>query len=271
MSLAALDNLVRIGQLKAEPRNVAEVSRRPASADFSKILRAPCMPIHGPMQLMHSHTLRPVNYENSCYIIKNICSYSWNNMEATAAVLFGKTRQAVLGLLFEQPEHAYYLRELARATGVSPGALQHELGQLQKADLVTRSQDGNRVVYRANTAHPVFADLQSIVRKTCGLPAQIKAALDPFAAQICFATLYGSLAKGINHARSDVDLLIVGDLNLQQALAAIGPVEASIGREISVRIFSAKDFRTRREQGEHFTNSVMNGPLTPLIGSPDDA
>lgn len=27
MSLAALDNLVRIGQLKAEPRNVAEVSR----------------------------------------------------------------------------------------------------------------------------------------------------------------------------------------------------------------------------------------------------
>jgi DNA-binding transcriptional ArsR family regulator len=271
MSLAALDNLVRIGQLKAEPRNVAEVSRRPASADFSKILRAPCMPIHGPMQLMHSHTLRPVNYENSCYIIKNICSYSWNNMEATAAVLFGKTRQAVLALLFEQPEQAYYLRELARATGISPGALQHELGQLQKADLVVRSQDGNRVVYRANTAHPVFADLQSIVRKTCGLPAQIKAALDPFAAQICFATLYGSLAKGINHARSDVDLLIVGDLNLQQALAAIGPVEASIGREISVRIFSAKDFRTRREQGEHFTNSVMNGPLTPLIGSPDDA
>ena len=246
-------------------------NRRPASADFSKILRAPCMPIHGPMQLMHSHTLRPVNYENSCYIIKNICSYSWNNMEATAAVLFGKTRQAVLGLLFEQPEQAYYLRELARATGVSPGALQHELGQLQKADLVTRSQDGNRVVYRANTAHPVFADLQSIVRKTCGLPAQIKAALDPFAAQICFATLYGSLAKGINHARSDVDLLIVGDLNLQQALAVIEPVEASIGREISVRIFSAEDFHTRREQGEHFIKSVMSGPLTPLIGSPDDA
>lgn len=67
------------------------------------------------------------------------------------------------------------------------------------------------------------------------------------------------------------DLLIVGDLNLQQALAAIEPVEAGIGREISVRIFTAEDFRARREQGEHFTNSVMNGPLTPLIGSPDDA
>jgi DNA-binding transcriptional ArsR family regulator len=209
--------------------------------------------------------------ENSRYIIKNKCSNYWCDMEATAAVLFGKTRQAVLALLFEQPEQACYLREIARQTGVSPGALQHELGQLQKADLVERIQDGNRVTYRANTAHPVFAELQSIVRKTCGLPAQIKAALQPLAEKIRFAALYGSLAKGVNHARSDVDLLIVGDLNLEQALAVIVPVEARIGRDISVRIYSAEDFRTRREQGEHFITNVMSSPLTPLIGNPGDA
>lgn len=213
----------------------------------------------------------PFSCEAICSIIKNKCSHNWNDMEAAAAVLFGKTRQAVLALLFEQPEQAYYLRELARQTGISPGALQHELGQLQKADLVERGQDGNRVTYRANTAHPVFADLQSIVRKTCGLPAQIKAALQPFAAKIRFAALYGSLAKGSNHARSDVDLLIVGDLSLEQVLAIIVPVEAHIGREISVRIYSTEDFRTRREQGEHFITNVMSGPLTPLIGTPDDA
>ena len=102
-------------------------------------------------------------------------------------------------------------------------------------------------------------------------PAQINAALQPLAGQIRFAALYGSLAKGVNHARSDVDLLIVGDLNLEQALAAIVPVEGRIGREISVRIYSAEDFRTRREQGEHFINNVMSGPLTPLIGSAGDA
>jgi hypothetical protein len=62
-----------------------------------------------------------------------------------------------------------------------------------------------------------------------------------------------------------------GDLNLEQALAAIVPVEARIGREISVRIYSAEDFRTRREQGEHFINNVMSAPLTPLIGNPGDA
>lgn len=192
-------------------------------------------------------------------------------MEAAASVLFGKTRQAALAILFDQPERVYYLRELARQAGISPGALQHELGQLQKADLIERSQDGNRVTYRANTAHPIFPELQSIVRKTCGLPAQIKAGLDPYAGRIRFAALYGSVAKGSNHARSDVDLLIVGDISLEQALAAVVPVESRIGREIGVRLYNAEDFRKRRAQGDPFLNNVLGGPITQLIGTPDDA
>lgn len=208
---------------------------------------------------------------DSCSIIKNDRSRSWNTMEAVASVLFGKTRQAALAILFDQPERAYYLRELARQASISPGALQHELGQLHKADLIERRQNGNRVTYQANTAHPIFSELQSIVRKTCGLPAQIKAGLDPYAGQIRFAALYGSIAKGVNHARSDVDLLIVGDISLEQALAAVVPVESRIGREIGVRLYNAEDFRKRRAQGDQFLHNVLDGPLTQLIGTPDDA
>jgi len=204
-------------------------------------------------------------------IIRNDCSYYWINMEATAAVLFGKARQAVLTLLLEQSGQTFYLREMSRLTGIGPGPLQHELGQLQKADLVVRSQDGNRVSYQANTAHPAFADLQSLVSKTCGLQTQLKAALQPQAAQIAFAAIYGSLAKGTNHARSDVDLLVVGDLGLQQAIAAVAPLENRIGREISVRLYSREEFRERRARQDSFIQSVMAGELVPLLGTPDDA
>ena len=192
-------------------------------------------------------------------------------MEATAAILFGKARQAVLTLLFEQPGQTFYLREISRLTGIGPGPLQHELAQLQKADLVVRAQDGNRVSYQANTRHPVFGDLQSLISKTCGLPAQLKAALQPHAAQIAFATIYGSLAKGTNHARSDVDLLVVGELGLEQAIAAVEPVETRIGREISVRLYSREEFRQRRARQDTFIQGVMAGELMPLLGTPDDA
>lgn len=208
---------------------------------------------------------------NVCTIIKSDRSNNWFDMESTAAVLLGKTRQAVLALLFEQPQKAYYLRELARQTGISSGALQHELAQLHKADLLVRNRDGNRVTYHANMAHPIFSELQSIISKTCGLPAQVEAALLPIAEHIRFAALYGSVAKGSNHALSDVDLLIVGDISLEKVLGAIMPVEARIGREISVRNFNAQDFKTRRQQGEPFISNVLGGPLTILIGAPNDA
>ena len=72
-------------------------------------------------------------------------------MDSAAAVLFGKTRQAVLALLFDQPGASYYLRAMSRMSGIAPGPLQHELTHLHTADLVVRSQDGNRVTYQANT------------------------------------------------------------------------------------------------------------------------
>lgn len=192
-------------------------------------------------------------------------------MEATASVLFGKTRQAVLTLLFEQPGQTFYLREISRLIGIGTGALQHELNQLQKADLIVRAKDGNRVAYQANTLHPVFTDLQSLVSKTCGLPVQIKTALQPLGGQITFAAIYGSLAKGTNHARSDVDLLIVGKLTLEQAIAAVAPIEGHIGREISVRLYSSEEFRQRRAQEDSFIQGVMAGQLMTLLGTPDDA
>ena len=192
-------------------------------------------------------------------------------MDSAAALLFGKTRQAVLAQLFERPEAAMYLRELARQTGISPGPLQHELSLLHKADLVIRSTDGNRVLYRANSAHPIFADLQGIVCKTLGIAPRIKAALMPYEEQTRFVAIYGSIAKGSDHARSDVDLLVVGDVGLEQVIQAIAPIEVQLGREISVRLYTPQEFRQRRSGGDAFLCGVMNGPLIVLSGKADDA
>jgi predicted nucleotidyltransferase len=189
-------------------------------------------------------------------------------MDSTASILFGKTRRAVLSLLFEQPERRFFLRELSRLTGISPGALQHELGRLGRAEIIERAKDGNRVTYRANTSHPVFSELQSIVHKTCGIPGLIKEALAPFEKKIAFAAIYGSMAKGTNHARSDVDLLIVGSLGLDQATQALAPVEKRIDREIGLRLFSREEFRRRRSRKNSFLHRVMSGPLTSVLGDP---
>jgi len=188
-------------------------------------------------------------------------------MDIVATTLFGKARQAVLVQLFEQPHSPLYLREMSRRTGISPGALQRELNQLLQADLILREEDGNRVTYRANTAHPIFSELQGIVLKTCGLPTRIRGALAPLAESIEFAAIYGSLAKGTSHAHSDVDLLVVGNVTLQDLLANLHPVEQQAVREISVRLYSPKDFAARLKKGDTFLAGVLGGALIPLAGN----
>lgn len=191
-------------------------------------------------------------------------------MISATDLLFGKARQAILSRLFDGLAPSFYVRELARYTGISPGALQHELKQLVEADLVLREQDGNRVAYRANTAHPIYPDLLNLVRKTCGLSRQIKTALEPLAEHIEFAAIYGSTAKHSDHSRSDVDLLIVGQVSLSQVLDAVSPLEPVFNREINVRVYSSEQFHQLRHEQQPFLQAVLAGPLDILMGGIDD-
>lgn len=189
------------------------------------------------------------------------------NMESAASVLFGKTRQAVLAVLFAVVDERVHLRELSRRTGIGPGPLQHELSRLVAADLVSRTKDGNRVLYQANTRHPVVSRL---VLKTCGIPEQLRAALAPLSERISLALVYGSVAKGTSHAGSDVDLLVVGSLKLEELLAKLEPTERLLGREVSVRLFKESELKKRRAAGDRFLKSIFAGPTLAVIGSADD-
>jgi predicted nucleotidyltransferase len=191
-------------------------------------------------------------------------------MNSAAAILFGKTRQAVLGALFTVAGERAHLRELARRTGIGPGPLQHELSNLVAADLVTRAKDGNRVVYQANARHPAFEQLRELVLKTCGLPEQLREALAPLDPSVSIALVYGSVARGTSHAKSDVDLLVVGSVKLEELLAALEPVERTVGREISVRLFKPAEFKKRRDGGDRFIRGVLSGHMVPVIGSVHD-
>lgn len=83
-----------------------------------------------------------------------------------AATLFGKTRLQILTLLHGRPGERFYLRQLTSAAGVAVGAAQRELAELTAAGIVRRVVEGRQVYFQANPACPVFAELQSILKKT---------------------------------------------------------------------------------------------------------
>ena len=72
--------------------------------------------------------------------------------------LFGKTRRAVLALLYSHPDESFYLRQLARMTAVGMGSLQRELKQLAEAGIIIRNEIGRQAFFKANPDCPVYQE-----------------------------------------------------------------------------------------------------------------
>lgn len=186
--------------------------------------------------------------------------------QALGAALFGRTRRAVLGLLYSHPDQNFFLRQIARQLAISPGAVQRELSRLSSAGILQRTVFVQQAHYRANPECPIFSELKGIVLKTIGVGDVLRAALLPLRSRIQIAFLYGSLARGDWKKQSDIDLMIVGDVNLEEVVARLASPQATLQREVNPTIYSPAEFETKVSRGHHFLSSVLKAKKLFLIG-----
>jgi len=188
-----------------------------------------------------------------------------------AEALFTAGQRRVLGLLFGQPDRSFFTKELIDLSGIGSGVVQRELTKLLDSGLVLQSLHGNQKHYRANPDASIYDALVDIVQKTMGTAGALRSALLPLAEDIRFAILYGSVAKGSDHAQSDIDVLIVSDtLSLDRVFAALAPAEKALGRTISPTLYTAAEFIRRRKQSNAFLMRVLEGEHVVLLGAEDE-
>jgi len=111
-----------------------------------------------------------------------------------------------------QPDHWWFMTELARHLEVTPSSLQRELESLVASGFLLRRQDGRRIYFKANTESPVFPELKGLVEKTVGIVPELTAAIEKFGGRIKLACYMDRLLGGEEHAVSDMDLMVVGTL-----------------------------------------------------------
>jgi DNA-binding transcriptional ArsR family regulator len=189
-------------------------------------------------------------------------------LDRVARVLFGSTRREVLALLLGRPDERFYLREILRAAGGGSGAVQRELKQLVEAGLVEREARGRQVYFSANKGAAIFAELQAIVEKTAGAVDVLRANLASLQREnrIEVAFIYGSVASGKKSARSDVDVLIVGDVTLADILPAVRAAESRLAREVNPSVYPVKEFRDKVKHGTPFLKRILAGPKLFVVG-----
>ena len=182
--------------------------------------------------------------------------------------LFSSTQQRVLGLLFGNPDRSFYTSEIVKRVRSGTGGVERELSRLHRSGLVTVSKIGNQKHYRADPESPVFEELRGIVLKTFGLTEPLREALAPYGEKIEVAFVYGSVAKLTDTARSDIDVMVIGDdLSYPDLFTAFQRVETHLGRQVNPTFLSRDDWKRKLSQKDSFVDKISAQPKIFLYGA----
>ncbi|MFH1890753.1 MAG: nucleotidyltransferase domain-containing protein [Candidatus Kuenenbacteria bacterium] len=171
----------------------------------------------------------------------------------------------ILGLYFSNPQKKYYLRELSRILDIDPSNLSKKLKQLEKEGFFLSATKGIEKYFYLNQKHPLFEELKSIISKTEGITGSLKKELAKFA-EIKWACIFGSFAKGSERSNSDVDVFIVGDVDFGKVNLKLQELEKKLDREINQVIYTAQEFRNKKKKSP-FLKQVLNNKKIILIGA----
>jgi len=188
-------------------------------------------------------------------------------MKPVLEALFGsQARVRVLALFMQHAGSEYYLREIAQKTGLAVRSVQRVVEALVEVGLLERERRGNSVYFRLDNTFPVLPELKAMFLKTTGLGAALQALLER-AGGIEVAFIYGSVAKGEETAKSDIDLAIVGGISPRRVTAQLAALEKELGREVNATGFASEAWHSRRTRKDHFVTTLLREPKIVLVGS----
>lgn len=145
------------------------------------------------------------------------------------ALITSKTRVRLLVKFFLNPAMSAYLRELSDEFGESTNGIRVELNRMAKAGILQTETRGKTVMYRAQTAHPLYNEISGLVAKYMGLDKIVEDVVQKLGS-LQAAYITGDYAQGKD--TGVVDLVLVGHIDKAYLLTLIEKAEAIINRKI---------------------------------------
>jgi hypothetical protein len=145
-------------------------------------------------------------------------------------LITSKTRVRLLVKFFINVANNGHLRGLADEFNESTNAIRKELNSLSEAGYLTKVSQQNKINYRANTQHPLFATLQHLVFHYIGLPTLVELVLERMGpVQQVYVT--GDYAKGIDSGT--IVVVLVGNALREDYIEQLaGKLSKEIARQV---------------------------------------
>jgi predicted nucleotidyltransferase len=180
-----------------------------------------------------------------------------------------RVRIKLLSYFLLHPQASDHIRALAAEVGAQYNAVWKELNNLEEAGLLQSESTGGRKIYGLNSQFPIIPELRNILLKTVGAGDLLRESLKDLEG-IKEAFIFGSFAEGEPDADSDLDLMLIGDLDVAQVAHIIDELEKKLARDVNYVLFTQEEWKSQLKDGVPFIKNVRDAPKVMLIGSQDD-
>jgi predicted nucleotidyltransferase len=180
-----------------------------------------------------------------------------------------RVRVEILNVFLINPERELYVREVERLTGEDYKNVSMELRNLKGIGLLSSRNEGNLKYFSLNKEFVIYEELKSIFMKTKGAVGILRQAVST-KQDIDYAFIYGSFATGEERAESDIDVMVIGGISLEEVLALIRGPEERLSRDINISLYDLQEIRKRVKDRDPFIMEVLEGSKIMLVGDENE-
>ena len=185
-------------------------------------------------------------------------------------LFISKVRVKLIQAFLSQPTEMFYIRQLVRLIEEEINAVRRELSRMEERGLVKKESRGNRLYYFFRKDYLYYQELISLAAKTTGLGADIIKNKNRLG-RIKFAMLSGRFVRHMpRKSPDDIDLLVVGNVDLRQLTSLIRKTESTREKEINYAPMTSDEFEFRKTRRDPFLLNILSGARIMLIGDEED-
>jgi uncharacterized protein len=192
-----------------------------------------------------------------------------NAKKAMDKLFVSRVRVKLLNYFLMNPDVPVHLRGAVRELKEEINAVRRELNRMEEVKLLTSESRGNRKYYMLNRQGPFVEELTGIVYKTFGLGGDI-IRNESRLGDVKFAVLTSDYITRVTSSSHNVDLVLIGEINMDELEEIISTTEAKEKREVNYTVLKTTEFELRKRRKDSFVMELLLTPKLMLLGSSVD-
>lgn len=184
-------------------------------------------------------------------------------------LFISKVRIKALKYFIFNPDIPIHLRGLVRELKEEVNAVRREVTRLTEIEFIISEIRGNRRYFLLNRDFVFLDEVLSIFHKSFGLGGLINKNINNIG-EIEFAILTGSIINFLPPSPNLIDLVIIGQVDLNKLNELISESEKKLGREINYTVLKTSEFILKKKRRDAFIMDLLISNKIMLKGKIQD-